>query len=89
MALNSAAVVGVHHSDTQVKMVYGIGKATASRTLDQGHVKEFIAAARADLAIPGAVRPQAVGVLLGKLAGLETIGKVGSAGTSMAFSLHN
>lgn len=70
----------------QVKMVYGIGKAHGV-TLDQGHVKEFIAAAGVGLTSQYLEQfgRKLLGGLLGKLAG-KTIGKVGSAGTGMAFS---
>ncbi|MBG6075397.1 YcjF family protein [Polaromonas sp. CG_9.11] len=70
----------------QVKMVYGIGKAHGV-TLDQGHVKEFIAAAGVGLTSQYLEQfgRKLLGGLLGKLAG-KTIGQVGSAGTSMAFS---
>ncbi|CDS54320.1 hypothetical protein [Polaromonas sp. CG9_12] len=70
----------------QVKMVYGIGKAHGV-TLDQGHVKEFIAAAGVGLTSQYLEQfgRKLLGGLLGKLAG-KTIGQVGSAGTGMAFS---
>ncbi|WP_029525361.1 YcjF family protein [Polaromonas glacialis] len=70
----------------QVKMVYGIGKAHGV-TLDQGHVKEFIAAAGVGLTSQYLEQfgRKLLGGLLGKLAG-KTIGKVGGAGTGMAFS---
>jgi len=70
----------------QVKMVYGIGKAHGV-TLDQGHVKEFIAAAGVGLTSQYLEQfgRKLLGGLLGKLAG-KTVGKVGSAGTGMAFS---
>jgi uncharacterized protein (DUF697 family)/tellurite resistance protein len=70
----------------QVKMVYGIGKAHGV-TLDQGHVKEFIAAAGVGLTSQYLEQfgRKLLGGLLGNLAG-KTIGKVGSAGTGMAFS---
>ncbi|NDP61808.1 DUF533 domain-containing protein [Polaromonas sp.] len=70
----------------QVKMVYGIGKAHGV-TLDQGHIKEFIAAAGVGLTSQYLEQfgRKLLGGLLGKLAG-KTIGKVGSAGTGMAFS---
>jgi len=70
----------------QVKMVYGIGKAHGV-TLDQGHVKEFIAAAGVGLTSQylEQIGRKLLGGLLGKMAG-RTIGKVGSAGTGMAFS---
>ena len=70
----------------QVKMVYGIGKAHGV-TLDQGHIKEFIAAAGVGLTSQYLEQfgRKLLGGLLGKLAG-KTIGSVGSAGTGMAFS---
>ena len=70
----------------QVKMVYGIGKAHGV-TLDQGHIKEFIAAAGVGLTSQYLEQfgRKLLGGLLGKLAG-KTIGGVGSAGTGMAFS---
>ena len=70
----------------QVKMVYSIGKAHGV-TLDQGHIKEFIAAAGVGLTSQYLEQfgRKLLGGLLGKLAG-KTIGKVGSAGTGMAFS---
>ena len=70
----------------QVKMVYGIGKAHGV-TLDQGHVREFIAAAGVGLTSQYLEQfgRKLLGGLLGKLAG-KTVGKVGSAGTGMAFS---
>ena len=70
----------------QVKMVYSIGKAHGV-TLDQGHIKEFIAAAGVGLSSQYLEQfgRKLLGGLLGKLAG-KTIGKVGGAGTGMAFS---
>ena len=70
----------------QVKMVYGIGKSHGV-TLDQGHVKEFIAAAGVGLTSQYLEQfgRKLLGGLLGKLAG-NTVGKIGSAGTGMAFS---
>ena len=70
----------------QVKMVYSIGKAHGV-TLDQGHIKEFIAAAGVGLSSQYLEQfgRKLLGGLLGKLAG-KTIGSVGSAGTGMAFS---
>ncbi|NMM11985.1 MAG: DUF533 domain-containing protein [Rhodoferax sp.] len=70
----------------QVKMVYSIGKAHGV-TLDQGHVREFIAAAGVGLTSQYLEQfgRKLLGGLLGKLAG-KTIGHVGSAGTGMAFS---
>ena len=70
----------------QVKMVYGIGKAHGV-SLDQGHVREFIAAAGVGLTSQYLEQfgRKLLGGLLGKLAG-KTIGTAGSAGTGMAFS---
>jgi len=70
----------------QIKMVYGIGKAHGV-TLDQGHIKEFIAAAGVGLTSQYLEQfgRKLLGGLLGKAAG-KTIGKVGSAATGMAFS---
>ncbi len=70
----------------QVKMVYGIGKAHGV-TLDQGHIKEFIAAAGVGLTSQYLEQfgRKLLGGLLGKAAG-KTFGKVGSAATGMAFS---
>ena len=70
----------------QVKMVYGIGKAHGV-TLDQGHVKEFIAATGVGLTSQYLEQfgRKLLGGLLGKVAG-KTLGGVGSAGTGMAFS---
>ncbi|MEO6322598.1 MAG: GTPase, partial [Polaromonas sp.] len=70
----------------QVKMVYGIGQAHGV-TLDQGHIKEFIAAAGVGLTSQYLEQfgRKLLGGLLGKLAG-KTIGQVGGAGTGMAFS---
>ncbi|MDB5887103.1 MAG: GTPase [Polaromonas sp.] len=70
----------------QVKMVYGIGKSHGV-TLDQGHVREFIAAAGVGLTSQYLEQfgRKLLGGLLGKMAG-RTIGNVGSAGTGMAFS---
>ena len=70
----------------QVKMVYGIGKAHGV-TLDQGHIKEFIAAAGVGLTSQYLEQfgRKLLGGLLGKLAG-KTIGNIGGAGTGMAFS---
>ena len=70
----------------QMKMVFGIGKAHGYE-LDQGHIKEFVAAAGVGLG--GQYLEQfgrkLLGGLLGKLAG-KTVGKVGNAGASIAFS---
>ena len=70
----------------QVKMVYGIGKAHGVE-LDQGHIKEFIAAAGVGLTSQYLERfgRKLLGGLLGKVAG-KTIGSAGSAATGMAFS---
>lgn len=70
----------------QIKMVYGIGKAHGV-TLDQGHIKEFIAAAGVGLTSQylEQIGRKLLGGLLGKMAG-KTIGKVGGAATGMAFS---
>jgi uncharacterized protein (DUF697 family) len=70
----------------QIKMVYGIGKAHGV-TLDQGHIKEFIAAAGVGLTSQYLEQfgRKLLGGLLGKAAG-KTFGKVGSAATGMAFS---
>jgi len=70
----------------QVKMVYGIGKAHGV-TLDQGHVREFIAAAGVGLTSQYLEQfgRKLLGGLLGKIAG-KTLGSVGGAGTGMAFS---
>ena len=70
----------------QIKMVYGIGRAHGV-ALDQGHIKEFIAAAGVGLTSQYLEQfgRKLLGGLLGKAAG-KTFGKVGSAATSMAFS---
>jgi len=70
----------------QIKMVYGIGKAHGI-DLDQGHIKEFIAAAGVGLTSQYLEQfgRKLLGGLLGKLAG-KTLGSVGSAATGMAFS---
>ena len=70
----------------QIKMVYGIGK-DHGVALDQGHIKEFIAAAGVGLSSQylEQVGRKLLGGLLGKLAG-KTVGKVGSAATGVAFS---
>ena len=70
----------------QIKMVYGIGK-THGVELDQGHIKEFIAAAGVGLTSQYVEQfgRKLLGGLLGKMAG-KTFGKVGSAATGMAFS---
>jgi uncharacterized protein (DUF697 family)/tellurite resistance protein len=70
----------------QVKMVYGIGKSHGVE-LDQGHIKEFIAAAGVGLTSQYLEQfgRKLLGGLLGKVAG-KTIGKLGSAATGMALS---
>ena len=70
----------------QIKMVYGIGRAHGVE-LDQGHVKEFIAAAGVGLTSQylEQIGRKLLGGLLGKAAG-KTFGKVGGAATGMAFS---
>jgi uncharacterized protein (DUF697 family)/tellurite resistance protein len=70
----------------QIKMVYGIGRAHGV-TLDQGHIKEFIAAAGVGLTAQylEQIGRKLLGGLLGKAAG-KTFGQVGSAATGMALS---
>ncbi|MBA3903449.1 MAG: GTPase [Rhodocyclaceae bacterium] len=70
----------------QVKMVYGIGKAHGVE-LDQGHIKEFIAAAGVGLTSQylEQMGRKLLGGLLGKAAG-KTFGKIGGAAVGMAFS---
>ena len=70
----------------QVKMVYSIGKANGVE-LDQGHIKEFIAAAGVGLTSQYLEQfgRKLLGGLLGKMAG-RTIGNIGGAATGMAFS---
>ena len=70
----------------QIKMVYGIGKAYGV-SLDQGHIKEFIAAAGVGLTSQYLEQfgRKLLGGLLGKAAG-KTFGKVGGAAAGMAFS---
>jgi uncharacterized protein (DUF697 family) len=70
----------------QVKMVYAIGKAHGIE-LDQGHVKEFIAAVGVGLTSQYLEQfgRKLLGGLLGKVAG-KTIGSMGGAATGMAFS---
>lgn len=70
----------------QVKMVYGIGKAHGVE-LDQGHIKEFIAAAGVGMTSQYLEQfgRKLLGGLLGKAAG-RTLGGLGSAATGMAFS---
>jgi uncharacterized protein (DUF697 family) len=67
-------------------MVYGIGKSHGVE-LDQGHIKEFIAAAGVGLTSQYLEQfgRKLLGGLLGKVAG-KTIGKLGGAATGMAFS---
>lgn len=70
----------------QIKMIYGIGK-THGVSLDQGHIKEFIATAGVGLTSQYLEQfgRKLLGGLLGKAAG-KSFGKVGSAATGMAFS---
>jgi len=70
----------------QIKMVYAIGKAHGVH-LDQGHIKEFIAAAGVGLTSQylEQIGRKVLGGLLGKAAG-KAFGKMGSAATGMAFS---
>ena len=70
----------------QIKMVYAIGKAHGVE-LDQGHIKDFIAAAGVGLTSQYLEQfgRKLLGGLLGKAAG-KPFGKMGSAATSMAFS---
>jgi uncharacterized protein (DUF697 family)/tellurite resistance protein len=70
----------------QIKLVHGIGKAHGY-ALDQGHIKEFLAAAGVGLTSQYLEQfgRKLLGGLLGK-AGGRTVGKVGSAATGMAFS---
>ncbi|MBK8121254.1 MAG: DUF533 domain-containing protein [Sulfuritalea sp.] len=70
----------------QVKMVYGVGKSYGVE-LDQGHIKEFIAAAGVGLTSQYLEQfgRKLLGGLLGKVAG-KTIGRIGGAATGMAFS---
>lgn len=70
----------------QIKMVYEIGRAYGI-TLDQGHVKEFIAAAGVGLTSQYLEQfgRKLLGGLLGKAVG-KTVGKVGGVATDMAFS---
>lgn len=70
----------------QVKMVYGIGQAHGVN-LDQGHIKEFIAAAGVGLTSQYLEQfgRKLLGGLLGKMAG-KTVGRMGGAATGMAFS---
>ena len=70
----------------QIRMVYGIGKAHGVE-LNQGHIKEFIAAAGVGLTSQYLEQfgRKLLGGLLGKAAG-KTFGKIGRAATGMAFS---
>ncbi len=70
----------------QVKMVYAIGKAHGVE-LDQGHIKEFIAAAGVGMTSQYLEQfgRKLLGGLLGKVAG-RTIGGLGGAATGMALS---
>ncbi len=70
----------------QIKMVHAIGK-TYGYSLDQGHIKEFIAAAGVGLTSQYLEQfgRKLLGGLLGKAAG-KTVGRLGSAATGMAFS---
>ena len=70
----------------QIKMVYGIGRAHGV-SLDQGHIKEFIAAAGVGLTSQYLEQfgRKLLGGLLGKMAG-KTFGNIGGAATGMAFS---
>ncbi len=70
----------------QIRMVYSIGKAHGV-DLDQGHIKEFIAAAGVGLTSQYLEQfgRKLLGGLLGKAAG-KTFGKLGGAATGMAFS---
>ena len=70
----------------QIRLVYGIGKAHGVE-LDQGHIKEFIAAAGVGLTSQYLEQfgRKLLGGLLGKVAG-KTFGKVGAGATGMAFS---
>ena len=95
--LNSALLTGAHELlpqswasmaiiPLQIRMVYGIGKAHGVE-LDQGHIKEFIAAAGVGLTSQYLEQfgRKLLGGLLGKAAG-KTFGKIGRAATGMAFS---
>ena len=70
----------------QVKMVYAIGKAHGV-DLDQGHIREFIAAVGVGLTSQYLEQfgRKLLGGLLGKAAG-RTLGGIGGAATGMAFS---
>lgn len=70
----------------QIKMVYGVGKAHGVE-LDQGHIKEFLAAAGVGMTSQYLEQfgRKLLGGLLGKAAG-KTLGRIGGAATGMAFS---
>lgn len=70
----------------QIKMVYGIGQAHGVE-LDQGHIREFIAAAGVGLTSQYLEQfgRKLLGGLLGKAAG-RTVGRIGGAATGVAFS---
>jgi uncharacterized protein (DUF697 family)/tellurite resistance protein len=70
----------------QIKMVYAIGKSHRVE-LDQGHIREFIAAAGVGLSSQYLEQfgRKLLGGLLGKVAG-RTMGALGSNATGMAFS---
>ena len=70
----------------QVRMVYNIGRSYGIE-LDQGHIKEFIAAVGVGLTSQYVEQfgRKLLGGLLGKVAG-KTVGGIGSAATGMAFS---
>ncbi len=70
----------------QIKLVYSIGKAHGIE-LDQGHIKEFIAAAGVGLTSQYLEQfgRKLLGGLLGAAAG-KAFGKIGQAATGMAFS---
>ena len=70
----------------QVKMVYAIGKAHGVE-LDQGHIREFIAAVGVGLTSQYLEQfgRKLLGGLLGKVAG-RAVGGMGGAATGMAFS---
>ena len=70
----------------QIKMVHAVGKVHGVE-LDQGHIKEFIAAAGVGMTsqyLEGIGR-KLLGGLLGKMAG-KTLGGIGGTATGMAFS---
>ncbi|XZG71002.1 DUF533 domain-containing protein [Chitinibacteraceae bacterium HSL-7] len=70
----------------QLKLVHSVGKAYGVE-LDQGHIREFLAAAGVGLTSQYVEQfgRKLLGGLLGKYAG-KTAGKVGGAATGMAFS---